>query len=90
MLYWDEIDTEYVELEPLEAKDIISLLQQGEAYKQMWEELEGEYEIPQEPEDVKYTRRSILSKIKRIANKYYWKYVKIEAKEAKQDEADNK
>jgi len=54
-------------------KDIISLLKQGEAYKQMWEELEREYEIPQEPEDVKYTRRSILNKIKRIADKYYFK-----------------
>ena len=64
-------------------KQVAPLLQQGEAYRQMWEELEKEYSIPQEPEDVKYTRRSILNKIKRIANKYYWKYVKTEKKEAK-------
>ena len=35
-IYWDEIDIEVVELEPLEAKGIISLLQQGEKYRQMY------------------------------------------------------
>jgi len=48
-------------------------LQELKKYKEMWEELVMEYEIPQEPEDVKYTRRSILNKIKRIADKYYLK-----------------
>ena len=63
-------------------KEVIFLLQQGEAYRQIVEELENNYSFLRN--DV--TRSNKIIYLKSIINDLKQKYLK----EAKQDEADNK